>query len=138
MACDLRIASSTAKFGQPEINLGLIPGWGGTRRLPRLAGYGNARYLIYTGEIIDAEEAFRMGLINKIVEPEKLLDTAIEVAKKILSKSPFSIKLAKEALSPTLSFEEEADYFALLFATKDTKEGIDAFLERRKPEFQGK
>jgi len=144
MACDLRIASKNAKFGQPEVGLGIIPGFGGTQRLPRIVGMSKAKELIFTGEIINAEEALRIGLVSKVVEQEKLLEEAQNIAKKIMSKSMIAISLAKEAINmggsmdieAGMSFEAKA--FALCFSTYDQKEGMIAFMEKRAPKFIGK
>jgi enoyl-CoA hydratase len=144
MACDIRIASENAKFGQPEINIGIFPGGGGTQRLPRLVGWGKAKELIYTGRIIDAAEAERIGLVDKVVPPDKLEETVNQLAETIASKSPLIIKLVKKAINSgmyadlTAGLSYERDSFALCFATEDHKEGITAFLEKRKPEFKGK
>jgi len=144
MCCDLRVASENAKFGQPEINLGIIPGAGGTQRLSRLVGMTKAKELIYTGDMIDANTAFTLGLVNKVVPPDKLMAEAKELARKLLSKSSVALSLAKKAatsgaemdLSSGLDLEEQC--FALCFATEDQKEGMTAFLQKRKPEFKGK
>jgi enoyl-CoA hydratase len=139
LACDIRIASKNAKIGQPEVNLGLIPGYGATQRLSRLIGLSNALYLIYTAEMINAEEAFRMGLVQKISEPEQLMEDAINIAKTIISKSLNAIKKIKSVTRQglNLSFEKgcelEAETFGKLFETEETKEGINAFIEKRKP-----
>ncbi len=144
MACTIRIASEKAKLGQPEVNLGIIPGYGGTQRLPRLVGKGRAMELILTGRMVDAQEAYQMGLVNKVVPPDKLLDEAIEMAKTILSKGPLAVKFAMEAVNRGLevSLEDglkiEADLFGMCCATEDKVEGTKAFLEKRKPNFQGK
>lgn len=144
MACDIRIASNKAKFGQPEINLAIIPGAGGTQRLPRLVGLGMAKRLVLTGEIIDAETAFRIGLVDEVVEHEKLMDRAKEIANKIVEKSPLAVKIAKRALNASMNMplreglKYEASLFALLFSSEDAKEGMRAFLEKRKPEFKGR
>ena len=144
MACDIRIASTNARFGQPEINIGIIPGSGGTQRLPRLIGWGKAKELIYTGRIINASEAERIGLVDKVVPPSELEKTVNQLAETIAGKSPLIIKLAKKAinkgmygdLASGLSYEK--DNFALCFATMDQKEGMAAFLQKRKAQFQGK
>lgn len=144
LACDIRIAADHAKFGQPEVNLGIIPGWGGTQRLPRLVGTGIARELIFTGRIIDAEEALSIGLVNEVVPHEALRNTCIELAKTILSKAPVAVKMAKRAINEGIkvSLEEglnlEEKCFSELCASEDMKEGTSAFLEKRKPEFAGK
>jgi len=144
MACDIRIASENAKFGQPEINIGIIPGNGGTQRLPRLIGWGKAKELIYTGRIIDASEAERIGLVDRVVPQAELEKTVNQLAETIASKSPLILKFAKKAvnngmyadLASGLSYER--DNYALCFATMDQKEGMDAFLQKRKAEFKGK
>jgi len=143
MCCDMRIASKNAKFGQPEINIGFIPGGGGTQRLPRLIGWGRAKELIYTGRIIDAAEAERIGLVEKVVPQDKLEEEISQLAESIASKSPLISKLAKKTinrgmhtdLAAGLSYERAI--FALCFATEDHKEGINAFLEKRSPHFKG-
>ena len=142
LACDLRIASDRAKFGQPEVNLGILPGFGGTQRLTRLVGAGWASELILTGEIIDAAAAERIGLVNRVVPAERLAGEAKALARKILEKGPRGIALAKAAihqaletsLSAGLSFETEA--FGIAGATQDKREGMTAFLEKRKPAFR--
>ena len=144
MCCDLRVASENAKFGQPEINLGTIPGGGGTQRLSRLIGMTRAKELIYTGNTIDANTAFTMGLVNKVVPPENLMAEAKELARKLLSKSSIALALAKKAITSGANMnlpsglDLEAECFALSFATEDQKEGMSAFLQKRKPEFKGK
>ena len=144
MCCDLRVASENAKFGQPEINLGIIPGAGGTQRLSRLIGMTKAKELIYTGNAIDANTAFTMGLVNKVVPPESLMAEAKELARKLLSKSSIALALAKKAITSGANMnlpsglDLEAECFALIFATEDQKEGMSAFLQKRKPEFKGK
>jgi len=144
LACDIRIAADNAKFGQPEVNLGIIPGWGGTQRLPRLVGAGFARELILTGRIIDAGEALRIGLVNQVVPYEDLSNTCIEFAKTILGKAPLAVKMAKQAINEgiELSLEEglklEEKCFGELCASEDMKEGTSAFLKKRKAEFTGK
>ncbi|MBE8539321.1 enoyl-CoA hydratase-related protein [Geoglobus acetivorans] len=143
MACDIRIASRRAKFGQPEINLALIPGAGGTQRLPRLVGIGMAKKLILTGEIIDAETALRIGLVEEVVEEDRLMDRAAEIAEKIAEKSPVAVKFAKKAINSARSMslpdglKYELTLFSMLFSTHDAREGMRAFLEKRKPEFRG-
>ena len=143
MACDIRIASKSAKLGQPEIKLGLIPGWGGTQRLPRLIGEGRAMWMILTGEMIDAEKAYQWGLIDFLVEPEELETFTMGIAKKITEMSPLTIRVAKEAVKAASQMslkdglELESRLFALLFSTKDKEEGVNAFLEKRKPQFIG-
>jgi len=138
MACDFRIASKKALFGMPEVSLGLIPGYAGTQRLPRLVGLGNALKCILSGEPVGAEEAFRMGLVQILSEPEELLKDAIEIAKKIASQGPDAVKTAKKVIrrGVDLDFEEaldlEKNHFAELFEG-EAKEGMKAFLEKRKP-----
>jgi enoyl-CoA hydratase len=144
MCCDIRIASETAKFGQPEINIGIFPGGGGTQRLPRLVGWGKAKELLYTGRIIDAAEAERIGLVDKVVPPTELEPAVMELARTIASKSPVIIKMLKKTINKGmysnlpdgLSYEKST--FSLCFATKDHTEGIAAFLEKRLPKFKGK
>jgi enoyl-CoA hydratase len=144
MACDIRIASEDAKFGQPEVGLAIIPGYGGTQRMPRLIRPGKAKELIYTGEIIDANEALRIGLVDRVVKGEELLDAARKLAATILSKGPLAIRAAKKAINEGLALplreglKLEAHYFGPLFSTEDKDEGALAFLEKRKPNFKGK
>ncbi|MEM0049686.1 MAG: enoyl-CoA hydratase/isomerase family protein [Candidatus Bathyarchaeia archaeon] len=143
-ACDIIIASEDAVFGQPEINIGLIPGGGGTQRLPRLIGEKKAKELIFTGERIPAKEMERMGLVNKVVPADKLMDAVNEFIAKIKEKSPIALAAAKEAINASLElgltdgFKYEAQIFAQLFSTEDQKEGARAFLEKRKPVWKGK
>lgn len=143
MSCDIRIASTKAKFGQPEVSLGIIPGFAGTQRLPRLVGKGIAKELIFTGEMIDVYEAYRIGLVNKIFEPEVLMERAREMAGVIMSRGPRAVSYAKEAINDGMTMHDEAAYsyeagfFGLCFATKDRNEGINAFLEKRKANFTG-
>jgi enoyl-CoA hydratase len=144
LACDLRIASETASFGQPEINLGIIPGGGGTQRLTRLVGEGKAMELILTGEIIDAQTALRLGLVNMVVPAADLQGKTLEIANRIADKSPVALRMAKEAvkLASRSNLDEglrrEVDLFALCFSSEDKDEGVKAFLEKRKPAFKGK
>jgi len=144
LACDIRVASETASFGQPEINLGIIPGGGGTQRLTRLVGEGKAMEMILTGEIIDAKTAFNIGLVNHVVPADQLQAKTIEIANRIADKSPIALQLAKEAvkIASRSNLDEglrrEVDLFALCFSTEDKNEGVSAFLEKRKPEFKGK
>ncbi len=144
LACDIRIASEAAKFGQPEINLGIIPGGGGTQRLTRLVGEGKAMELILTGKIIDAQAAFSIGLVNDVVPPDQLEAKTMEIANKIAEKSPIALQLAKEAvkIASRSNLDEglrrEVDLFALCFSTEDKDEGVSAFLEKRTPVFKGK
>ena len=140
MGCDFRIASTRAKFGQPEVSLGLIPGYAGTQRLPKLVGMGDALYLLMTAEMIGAEDALRIGLVQKVVEPEELMETATKVAKTILSKGPEAIKKIKKVvrlgreMSRNNGEELEAEEFGSLFGEgNEGKEGMEAFLEKRKP-----
>lgn len=141
MGCDIRIAADSARFGQPEVKLGIIPGFAGTQRLVRLVGKGAAKEMVFTGEMIDAQEALRIGLVNRVVAQEKLLDEANSVAMKMCNKSASAIKLSKEAIDhgAEMDFERasryEADLFALSFTTEDCKEGISAFLEKRPAKF---
>ena len=144
MACTLRIASEKARFGQPEVKLGLIPGYGGTWRLPRLVGKGKALELILTGDMISAQEALSLGLVNAVVPPDKLLETAFEMVKKIITNSPLALKLAIQAINHGLDTDQvtgnhhEASLFGICFASEDKEEGVKAFLEKRKPVFTGR
>ena len=138
MACDFRIASTKAKFGQLEVNLGIIPGFAGTQRLPRLTNLGDALFLTLTADVIPAEEALRIGLIQKVTEPEKLMEETMAIARKILSKGPLSVKVAKKIIRKgfAMDFDEACDMEASAFAevyVKEGKEGMKAFLEKRKP-----
>ncbi|MGZ5452846.1 MAG: enoyl-CoA hydratase-related protein [Candidatus Aminicenantales bacterium] len=141
LACDLRVASTKAKFGQPEVNLGLIPGYAATQRLPRLIGLGNALFLLLTGEMVGAEEALRMGLVQKTVEPEALMPTVLELARTIASKGPLAVRLVKRVAREGLlkDFESgcalEAEAFGLRFGNEGA-EGMKAFLEKRKPDWK--
>jgi enoyl-CoA hydratase len=137
LGCDLRYASSNARLGQPEIDLGIVPGWGGTQRLARVCGLGIAKELILTGRQVDAEEALRVGLVNGISDP--VLDHALEVGEKLAAKSPVALSVAKRLLnlSPG-ALEREAEEFGDLFASEDAREGLAAFAEKRKPRFAGK
>lgn len=142
MACDIRIASAKAKFGQPEVNLGIIPGFSGTYRLSKLVGQGIAKELIYTGGMIGADEALRIGLVNKVVEPEALMDTVLAMAESILTSAPIAVKFAKKCINENYdltaaeAIELENKYFSKCFATADQKEGMAAFLGKRKAEFK--
>lgn len=143
LGCDIRIASENARFGQPEVNLGVIPGFGGTQRLARLIGKGRALELILTGNMIDAAEAYRIGLVNKVVPANELLETAKAMAMTIISKGPYAVQLAKQAIRNGLELDldranqYEAELFGLCFATIDQKEGMQAFLEKRPAHFIG-
>ena len=138
MACDIRVASNKARFGQPEVGLGIIPGFGGTQRLPRLIGKGRAKELIFTTDMIKADEAYRIGLVNKVVEAEELMDFCKEMAEKIKSKASYAVTLAKQVINLGMDvdlstgIQLEANTFASTFETHDKKEGMTAFLEKRK------
>lgn len=144
MSCDLRIAAESARFGQPEIKLGLIPGGGGTQRLPRLAGMGHAMRLILSGDMIPAAEAKEIGLVELVVPGAELRERTLELAGRIAAMSPLTLRVAKQALraSERLGIEEglayERDLFCLCFSTEDMEEGVAAFLEKRKPEWKGR
>ena len=144
MACTLRIAVESAKFGQPEVKLGLLPGGGGTQRLPRLVGKGRALQLILSGEMISAQEAYRIGLVNEVVPAANLIGRAEQILKQIAANAPVSVRLSLEAVnkgmdtSQSEGFALEASYFGLCAATEDKKEGTSAFLEKRAPEFHGR
>jgi enoyl-CoA hydratase len=144
LACDIRLAGDNAKFGQPEVNLGVIPGFGGTQRLPRLIGKGLANELLFSGKIIDAEEAGRIGLVNRIIPRENLMTECRELALMICSRGPAAVRLCKEVVNNGMEMDlnracsYEADLFALCFAGEEQKEGMAAFLEKRPPKFQVK
>jgi enoyl-CoA hydratase len=144
LACTLRIASRNAKLGQPEVKLGIIPGYGGSQRLPRLCGKGVAHELILTGEMITADEALRIGLVNRVVEPAELLATAEAIARKIIANPPVAVKYALEAVERGMEMPQEeglyleATLFGLCCATQDMREGTRAFLEKRPPKFEGR
>ena len=144
MSCDIRLASTKAKFGQPEVGLGITPGFSGTQRMPRLIGMGKAKELIYTADIIDAAEAYRIGLVNHVYEPEALMEEAMKMAEKIASKAPIAVKNSKEAINRGIQTDMdsavaiEAYLFGLCFASEDQKEGMTAFFEKRKANFQNK
>jgi len=144
MACDIRLASEKAIFGQPEVGLGIIPGFGGTQRLPRLIGEGRAKELIYTADNVSAAEAFRLGLVNHVCPPDQLMDEARKMAKKIASKAPLAVGYAKFAIGRGMQVDIdtamsiESDMFGMSCATADKFEGMTAFVEKRKANFQGK
>lgn len=144
MSCDIRIASEKAKFGQPEVNLGVIPCFGGTQRLPRLVGAGKAKELIYTARIIDAVEAEKIGLVNKVVAHDELVKEALEMMGVIIKKAPLAVKYSKVAINKGLNLdlanalELEKDIAGLTFASEDKQEGMDAFLAKRSPEFKNR
>jgi enoyl-CoA hydratase len=144
MACSIRLASKTAKLGQPEVKLGIIPGYGGTQRLARLCGKGVAHELCLTGEMISAEEAMRVGLVNHVYEPAELLPAAEAMAKKIIANAPVAVKYTMEAIERGVEMPQEeglfleATLFGLSCATEDMREGTKAFLEKRKADFAGK
>jgi len=144
MACDIRLASEKAKLGQPEVNLGIIPGYGGTQRLTRLVGYGKASQLTFTGDIIAAAEAYRIGLVDEVYPPEELIPNAMKMAQKIATKGPLALAAAKEAIKQADNVdlksgcEHEAALFSALCASADKAEGLTAFLEKRPAKFVGK
>lgn len=143
MACDIRLASAKAKLGQPEVGLGITPGFSGTQRLPRIVGEGKAKELIYTAQVIDAAEACRIGLVNRVVEPEELMDQAMELARIIAAKAPLAVRFSKEAINRGVQTDIDSaiaienNLFGMCFSTSDQKEGMDAFLEKRHPSFKG-
>lgn len=144
MACTLRIASENARFGQPEIKLGIFPGYGGTQRLPRLVGAGPALELLLTGKMIDTNEAFRIGLVNQVVPPSELMPAATELARSLVKMPPLAIKFILEVvdrgmeMSLNQALELEADLMVQVFSTGDAYEGLQAFIEKREPVFKGK
>ena len=144
MACTMRLAVETAKFGQPEVALGLIPGGGGTQRLPRLVGKGRALQLILSGDMISAQEAYRIGLVNEVVPAASLIDRAETILKQIAANAPIAVKFSLEAANKGMDtsqaegFALEASYFGICAATEDKKEGTSAFLEKRAPQFHGR
>ncbi|HNX29647.1 MAG TPA: short-chain-enoyl-CoA hydratase [Syntrophomonadaceae bacterium] len=144
MCCDFRIASTKAKFGQPEVGLGITPGFGGTQRLPRLVGSGMAKQMLYTADIINASEALRIGLVNNVVNPEDLIGHVKDIAQRIISKSKLAVRFSKVAANEGMQTDIdramtiEADLFGLCFSTEDQKEGMSAFIDKRSPRFVGK
>ena len=142
LACHLRFASKNAKFGQPEVKLGLIPGWGGTQRLPKIVGKGNAIELIIGGHIIDSNEALRIGLVNKVFDQDKLLDEAISFAKIITANGPFAVSQSLKCINDSSNFslaeglKKEVEQFSDLFESQETNEGLKAFVEKRKANFR--
>lgn len=144
LSCDIRVASDNAKFGQPEINLGIIPGGGGTQRLTRLIGEGKAMELILTGDMIDAAEAKSLGLVNHVVPQAELETFTLALANKIAEKSPIALQMCKESVKNASrmnlreGLDQEIDLFAMCFSSEDKEEGVKAFLEKRKPDFKGK
>jgi enoyl-CoA hydratase len=144
LACDLRLASTRLRIGQPEVNLGILPGWGGTARLARVTSLGFAKELIFTGRTVEAEEALARGLVNAVYEPEELLGKALELCDQLAAKAPVALAYAKEATNLALqgdhpaSLETEARLFAMLFATEDQKEGMAAFSDKRDARFTGR
>lgn len=142
MSCDMRLASSKAKFGQPEVGLGITPGFDGTQRLARLVGVGKAKELIYTANIIGAEEALTIGLVNHVYEPEELMVEALKLAKRIAAQSKSAVRYSKEAINRGVNCDMdtassiESQLFGLCFANEDQKEGMSAFLDKRKPDFK--
>ena len=144
LSCDLRVATYRSNFGTPEINLGLIPGGGGTQRLARLIGYGRALEMVMTGDMIPANEAYRIGIVNRLCEPDELQSITMGLAMNLASKSPHSIKVAKRAVRAALEkpmsegIEIERDEFCALFDTDDKEIGVNAFLKREKPDWKGK
>ena len=143
-ACDFRYAAENAKFGQPEVGLGITPGFGGTQRLPRVVGRGYGKEMIFRANMIDAQEAHRIGLVNKVVPQEELMDTCKKVAKEIMGNAPIAVQLAKTAINRGINCDVvtgiayEAEVFGLCFSTADQKEGMAAFCEKRKATFEGK
>jgi enoyl-CoA hydratase len=144
LACDIRYAASSAKLGQPEINLGIIPGWGGTQRLARVTGVGFAKELILTGRTVDADEALQRGLVEAVFELDELMEKTLERARLLASKSPLALAAAKKAVNRAFqgehadNLEYETDAFGDLFDSEDAKEGLAAFVERREPTFRGR
>ncbi len=144
LACDVRLASENARFGQPEINLGIIPGWGGTQRLARATNIGYAKELILTGRMVDADEALERGLVQHVYPAGELMTRAMELGQQMASKSPVALYYAKESTNRALhgdiggNLVHEADLYSLMFSTEDAKEGLRAFVEKRNPTFIGK
>jgi len=143
MSCHFRLASENAKFGQPEVKLGLVPGYGGTQRLPRLVGKGRAMELLLTGDMIDAPRAYQIGLVNKVYPAEQLIEEGIKMMRRITTRGPLAVQYCIEAVHHGLNssletgLEIEANYFGMAFATKDMQEGTTAFIEKRKANFKG-
>jgi len=141
MACDIRIAADNAKFGQPEVGLGITPGFSGTYRMPKLVGVAKAKELIFTGNVINAAEAHAIGLVNQVVKPEELMETVMKMANTIASKAPIAIKYSKEAIEYGLNnnaekaIENEANLFSKCFSSQDQKDGMEAFIGKKKPIF---
>ena len=144
LSCDIRYASSSARLGQPEVLIGVIPGWGGTQRLARVVGIGLAKELVLTGRPVGTEEALRIGLVNAVFPPEELIAKALELARSLAAGSPLALAAAKEALNAALEgdqdagLEREAESFAALFDSEDRREGMRAFVEKREPRFTGR
>ncbi len=144
LACDVRLASEKARLGQPEVGLGIMPGWGGTIRLARIVGEGRAREIIFLGKIVPAEEAYRIGLVNAVYPPEQLADEALKMATTMATRAPISVAYSKRSMNRARTLdgeaaaELEADLFALCFSTEDQREGMGAFVEKRTPNFAGR
>lgn len=144
LACDIRIAAENAIFGQPEIKLGVLPGGGGTQRLTRLISIGKAKEMLYTGDVIDAQEAYRIGLVNKVVDLESLMDEVKELAYKMASRPAFALKMTKTVINKGINMDlqsalaYEARCVEMLFSTEDKNEGMKAFIEKRKPVYKGR